>query len=289
MSRPDPTDWANKRKVIAGVIHVYFFDVLILHTSASLILPMLSNLQAAMERAKQLKEDRKKGTGMDESEHTFAPQINSRPSYLNKPTNDSLDLLASNSSHYSNDTMEQPLPGNKPQVSSSNSRDNNFQRPTPSPGSDALGNEMKKFPARDKSTTSSSSRPNNGQYQYDQSSGHNSNDRDSNGDNYGERENYNDRRRDKDQYNDQNDFRQQNNSQSYQRQQNSNNNNSNSGSQNYNQSNSRSSSGPQSEADSHNTTTSYTKNIVSELSSYNTDFESILRQESFSKKAGPGW
>lgn len=246
---------------------------------------MLSNLQAAMERAKQLKEDRKKGTGMDESEHTFAPQINNRPSYLNKPTNDSLDLLASNSSSYSNDTMEQPLPGNKPQVSNSNSRDNNnFHRPTPSPGSDALGNEMKKFPAREKSTTSSSSRPNNGQYQNDQSSGYNSSVRDSNGDNYGERENNNDRRRDKDQHNGQNDLRQQNDNQTYQRRQNSNN-----SPQSYHQSNSRSSSGPQSEADSHNTTTSYTKNIVAELSSYSTDFENNLRQESFSKKAGPGW
>ena len=50
-----------------------------------------------MERAKQLREERKKGLGLDESEHTFAPQINSRPSYLNKTANDSLDVLASNS------------------------------------------------------------------------------------------------------------------------------------------------------------------------------------------------
>lgn len=155
MSRPDPTDWANKRKVVSLtnlLYHIPVFKVVLFESFTSLI------MQAAVERAKQLREERKRGTGMDDSEHTFTPQINQRPSYLNKTANDSLDLLASNSQKYqasSNDIFEQPLPGNRPQPSGSKERERERERDSnsrviPSPTSDALGNEMKKFPQRDR-------------------------------------------------------------------------------------------------------------------------------------------
>ena len=256
-----------------------------------------------MERAKQLKEDRKKGGGVDESEHTFAPQINSRPSYLNKPTNDSLDLLASNSPNYSNDSMEQPLPGNKSQqAQNGNSRDNsNFHRPTPSPGSDALGNEMKKFPAREKSASNLINRPQNGQHQdyQDDHSGTYNRDRESNNDRQRDRgeqydrqgnsyQQYNNQNQNQNRSSNQSNSNQQNYSQNYQQQQQQQQ-NLKSNSQKYAQSSSRSNSGPQSQAESHNTTSSQSRNIVAELSTYGNDFENNLRQESFSKKAGPGW
>lgn len=114
-----------------------------------------------MERAKQLKDERKKGTGMDEMEHTFSPQINTRPSYLNKTTNDSLDMLASTSQKYSSsndDVFEQPLPGNRSlRVSNKNEDRENQVRSVPSPTSDALGNEMKRFPQRGTSSSTQSS------------------------------------------------------------------------------------------------------------------------------------
>ena len=119
-----------------------------------------STVQAAVERAKQLREERKRGTGMDDSEHTFTPQINQRPSYLNKTTNDSLDMLASNSQKYppsSNDIFEQPLPGNRPQPSGGKERErerDSGSRGIPSPTSDALGNEMKRFPQRERAPSS---------------------------------------------------------------------------------------------------------------------------------------
>jgi hypothetical protein len=116
-------------------------------------------LQAAVERAKQLKDERKKGAGMDETEHTFTPQINTRPSYLNK-TNDSLDMLASSSQKYStsnDDVFEQPLPGNRALHINNRNEERENVRSVPSPTSDALGNEMKRFPQRGTSSSTQSS------------------------------------------------------------------------------------------------------------------------------------
>eukprot|EP01036_Dinobryon_divergens_P022146 gene22146-30382_t len=108
MKATDPVEWANKRK-------------------------------AAVERAKQLREERKNGIN-DAETHSFTPQLNKRPSYLsNKP--DSLDKLASEVV-LSDDIFEKPLPGKK-------AYDNITPAeipPAPSPGSDALGREMKRFP-----------------------------------------------------------------------------------------------------------------------------------------------
>jgi hypothetical protein len=126
--------------------------------------------QAAVERAKQLRDERKKGTGTDDTEHTFTPQINQRPAYLNKAANDSLDVLASTSQRYannSNDVFEQPLPGNRSQQSireKERERDGMSNRGIPSPTSDALGNEMRRLSTREKSVsnlsaTKSSSKP----------------------------------------------------------------------------------------------------------------------------------
>lgn len=118
-------------------------------------------VQAAVERAKQIKDERKKGTGTDETENTFSPQINTRPSYLNKTTNDSLDMLASTSQKYTSsndDVFEQPLPGNRSlHVSNRNEERENHVRSVPSPTSDALGNEMKRFPQRGTSSSTQSS------------------------------------------------------------------------------------------------------------------------------------
>ena len=74
-------------------------------------------------------------------EHTFQPKVNSRPKYLEKnrqDSHDSLDKLAGG-----NDIFEQPLPGSRPTVNPGGIHviDN-----PPSPSSDALGNEMKRFP-----------------------------------------------------------------------------------------------------------------------------------------------
>ena len=118
-------------------------------------------VQAAVERAKQIKDERKKGTGTDETENTFSPQINTRPSYLNKTTNDSLDMLASTSQKYTSsndDVFEQPLPGNRSlNISNRNEECENHVRSVPSPTSDALGNEMKRFPQRGTSSSTQSS------------------------------------------------------------------------------------------------------------------------------------
>jgi hypothetical protein len=151
MSRPDPTDWANKRKVWKRSV---IYDCI---SKTSLTKDFWQISQAAVERAKQLRDERKKGTAMDDTEHTFTPQINQRPANLNKAANDSLDVLASTSQRYannSNDVFEQPLPGNRSQQSireKERERDGISNRGIPSPTSDALGNEMKRLSTREKS------------------------------------------------------------------------------------------------------------------------------------------
>jgi hypothetical protein len=96
----DPNEWADKRK-------------------------------AAMERAKQIREERKSATV---GEATFQPHINKRPSYLDQNhQSDSLDALATSVSVVRNDNddiFERPLPGSLK---------------LPSPGSDSLGKEMRKY------------------------------------------------------------------------------------------------------------------------------------------------
>lgn len=100
----DPVAWANQRK-------------------------------AAIERAKQLREARKSGIN-DAEGLNFTPQLTKRPSYLaEKSRTDSLDDLAEVISP-SNDVFEQPLPGNK-------AKPMEYEQDLPSPGSDALGKEMK--------------------------------------------------------------------------------------------------------------------------------------------------
>lgn len=94
-----------------------------------------------MEKAKQLREERKNGMSQkDAAEATFTPQVNKRPSYLN----DRKDSLDNEVQIRSDDIFEQPLPGNrpKPQVYDA-------YQGLPSPGSDALGREMKKHPSSD--------------------------------------------------------------------------------------------------------------------------------------------
>ena len=101
----DPTAWANKRK-------------------------------AAMERAKMIREQRKAGNSEMTEEHTFKPTTNKRPSYLDKRPIDTLDVVAASSSSLNTNTddiFERPLPGGSGQYN------------LPSPGSDALGKEVKKF------------------------------------------------------------------------------------------------------------------------------------------------
>lgn len=96
---------------------------------------------------------------MDDNEHTFTPQINQRPAYLNKAANDSLDVLASTSQRYSNnsnDVFEQPLPGNRSQQSireKEREREGVNSRGIPSPTSDALGNEIRRLSQREKSVS----------------------------------------------------------------------------------------------------------------------------------------
>ena len=102
-----------------------------------------------------MREERKRGGAADEGD-TFTPQINKRPSYLgtSKPNGgDSLDMLAGQRDP--NDPMEQPLPGSRPQGAATpqqppNQMSGSSFRGAPSPGSDALGNEMKKFPQQAK-------------------------------------------------------------------------------------------------------------------------------------------
>ena len=104
----DPQEWANKRK-------------------------------AAMERARQIREARA-NEGVDEN-HTFKPTLTKRPSYLDKRPTDALDVLSANAApHVQVDSIfEQPLPGSKSNFSGGYD--------LPSPGSDALGKEVKKFGA----------------------------------------------------------------------------------------------------------------------------------------------
>lgn len=108
---------------------------------------MYLRTQAAVERAKQLREERKNGQVDDSA--TFTPQVNRRPSYLdNRP--DTLDVLSSNiaarnPNYNPNDVMEQPLPGAKGYSIAK----------APSPGSDALGKEMRRFPTGDSSSSNS--------------------------------------------------------------------------------------------------------------------------------------
>jgi uncharacterized C2H2 Zn-finger protein len=103
----DPTEWANKKK-------------------------------AAMERAKQLREERKNAVNEND---TFQPQLvarkGSNASNVPIKPQDSLDKLATN--FQQNDIPIKPMKHN-PYTDSSNS----FQE-LPSPGSDALGKELKKY------------------------------------------------------------------------------------------------------------------------------------------------
>lgn len=96
----DPNEWADKRK-------------------------------AAMERARQIREERKSAAV---GEATFQPQVNKRPSYLDhNRQSDSLDALATSVSAVrsdNDDIFERPLPGSLK---------------LPSPGSDSLGKEMRKY------------------------------------------------------------------------------------------------------------------------------------------------
>lgn len=62
-----------------------------------------------MDRAKQMREERKNGIA-DDDDHTFKPQINKRPQYLKKEENNKIP-----SYHDPNDIFEQPLPGPKGQ------------------------------------------------------------------------------------------------------------------------------------------------------------------------------
>jgi hypothetical protein len=95
-----------------------------------------SNFKAAVERARQLREERKNGT-LTEND-TFQPQVNPRrplSNHNNSKPADSLDKLATD---FSNDIMEQPLPAQR-------NRQAQQQISGPlSPGSDALGKEVKR-------------------------------------------------------------------------------------------------------------------------------------------------
>ena len=85
--------------------------------------------------------------GEDPSSYTFTPQVNRRPSYLDSRP-DTLDQLASQRrSANPDDIMEQPLPGAKGQYDINNFNPAPSVRAVPSPGSDALGKELRKFPA----------------------------------------------------------------------------------------------------------------------------------------------
>eukprot|EP00595_Chromulina_sp_UTEXLB2642_P002413 CAMPEP_0196761346 /NCGR_PEP_ID=MMETSP1095-20130614/545_1 /TAXON_ID=96789 ORGANISM="Chromulina nebulosa, Strain UTEXLB2642" /NCGR_SAMPLE_ID=MMETSP1095 /ASSEMBLY_ACC=CAM_ASM_000446 /LENGTH=587 /DNA_ID=CAMNT_0042110753 /DNA_START=13 /DNA_END=1776 /DNA_ORIENTATION=+ len=106
----DPTEWANRRK-------------------------------AAVERARLKREELKSGITQDE--HTFAPQINKRPAYLDTNKNkDSLDALTAVYNNPTNDIFEKPLPGNKSYTEN---------RKPPSPNSDALGRELNRYPKNESS------------------------------------------------------------------------------------------------------------------------------------------
>lgn len=88
-----------------------------------------------MENAKRLREEKLYGAAEDAS---FTPQINRRPAYLKQQ--DSLDQLAIEVIKNPNDVFEQPLPGTRKQQQVDHSAPS-----LPSPGSDALGKEMKRY------------------------------------------------------------------------------------------------------------------------------------------------
>lgn len=95
-----------------------------------------------MERAKQLREERKNAIS---SNDTFTPQINPprRMSSGNVGRGDSLDNLTtevSASRPVADDPMEMPLPGQR----NRQQHDTGFEG-APSPGSDALGKELKRY------------------------------------------------------------------------------------------------------------------------------------------------
>jgi hypothetical protein len=97
--------------------------------------------RAAVERAKQLREERKNGANIVDDNSTFQPVINKRPSYLDsRPDTLDAQVVAGSAKQLvnSNDIFEQALPGNK------NYSMNNSKIPI-SPSGDALGKEMKKF------------------------------------------------------------------------------------------------------------------------------------------------
>mmetsp|Transcript_13732 Transcript_13732/g.14294 ORF Transcript_13732/g.14294 Transcript_13732/m.14294 type:complete len:240 (+) Transcript_13732:1281-2000(+) len=79
VTKSDPNDWAKKRK-------------------------------EAMDRAKQLREERKHGIGEVDENHTFKPQINKRPQYLKKE-----EPVENVPYRDPNDVFEKPLPGGKGQ------------------------------------------------------------------------------------------------------------------------------------------------------------------------------
>ena len=91
-------------------------------------------------------------TGDDPSSYTFTPQVNRRPSYLDSRP-DTLDQLAGQRQSVNpNDIMEQPLPGAKGQYNINSFNPAPSVRTVPSPGSDTLGKELRKFPASNASS-----------------------------------------------------------------------------------------------------------------------------------------
>lgn len=95
-----------------------------------------------MDKAKAIREERK--GGIRDEAHTFKPQINARPSYLDDtPQHDALDDLAAN--YDTNDIFEKPLPGKKSYGLDPSAAPTYGNM---SPGSDALGTEMRKHSPR---------------------------------------------------------------------------------------------------------------------------------------------
>jgi len=85
-----------------------------------------------------LREARKNGDAEDAP--SFTPQVNKRPSYLKQT--DSLDKLTGANSTDPNDIFEQPLPGAR---AAQPAHVEYSKQNLPSPGSDALGREVKRF------------------------------------------------------------------------------------------------------------------------------------------------
>lgn len=112
VSRIDPNDWAAKRK-------------------------------AQIEIAKQKREERAMMGDECTEEHTFKPKVNPRPKYLERGRHDSSDSLdqLTGGANIGNDIFEQPLPGSKRSDPNAIYSEN-----PPSPSSDALGHEIKRYP-----------------------------------------------------------------------------------------------------------------------------------------------